>query len=179
MTDYAELIARQEAAMEGVTPGPWHYERSADHHVCHPQTQCTDTTVTNIEDGTKAEADARFIAAARDGWPEALAALKAVIHERDEARKAEKSANAAFDIGKSFHDLVVKERDLARYQLEKARAEAAALRARVAELEGALDNAARMAEEGILSMDGGLAASEIRSLYPSAALRAKATQEGV
>ena len=41
-----------------------------------------------------------------------------------------------------------------------------ALRKRVEELEGALEDAARMAERGILSADGGQAASEIRSLTP-------------
>jgi hypothetical protein len=43
----------------------------------------------------------------------------------------------------------------------------AALFARQIELQDAIENAARMAEQGILSMDGRLAASEIRSLAPS------------
>lgn len=41
-----------------------------------------------------------------------------------------------------------------------------AARARIAEVEGAIEEAARMAEQGILSADGGQAAVEIRSLIP-------------
>ena len=120
MTDYNELIAGAEAALEGVTPGPW--SLNAENAVCNQidgehHAICTDQFCYAPE----RDANARFIAAARQDVPALLAALKAVIAERDSAVQTERDFWT-----KLSNQLVDK--------LEAAEAENAALRARVAEL---------------------------------------------
>lgn len=80
-----------KALLHGVTAGPWTFEREAEpedehprHFVCHPLTECDATTVCNLEPSraeTEAQrnANARFIAAARDLVP-------ALLSERDDLR---------------------------------------------------------------------------------------------
>lgn len=129
MNDHAELIARVEAALDGVTPGPWEADIDgesiayADIYEASGRKAFHVGSVTSIPTGEH-EANARFIAAARQDVPDLLAALKAVMAERD-----------VMQASGSWYQ----EKDI-----DAMQAEAAALRARVAEVEGArLDAMAR------------------------------------
>lgn len=83
MTDHTDLIRAGREALEGVSMGPWHYERGDLHHVCHPMTTCDATTICNIDKAFGQEANARFIAWSRAGVPALIDALEAVTRERD------------------------------------------------------------------------------------------------
>lgn len=70
--------ARAEAALEGVTPGPWHAEASDDPYdnpVMGPSTWLAACPDCGVRGGFDA-ADARFIAASRELVPELLAEVK-------------------------------------------------------------------------------------------------------
>lgn len=82
MSDHAELIARAESALEGVTEGPWHWnvrgfvgpasteDDQSFGMICDEVAECTHS-------GGAMGANARFIATSRDLIPALIAALKA------------------------------------------------------------------------------------------------------
>lgn len=80
----AEIAARAEAA----TPGPWH--RSDDAHSLERYVLSEDATlaISFGYRGNRTQAEAEFVAHAREDIPALLAELAAVRAERDQARVA-------------------------------------------------------------------------------------------
>lgn len=139
--DVDRLIAEAEAALEGVTDGPW-LERDT--------LNCTVSTEEGWNIGYYiAKWDRKFIAWARNNVPALIAALRAMQAERDDmaliARKANEhlaSVKAARDAAEAKLAEVEKERDSAKgvgiTAIEVAEAHIATLTAQVEAMRGAL-----------------------------------------
>lgn len=92
MTDHADLIAEADAAMEGVTEGPWVWDKHYDDS--HSITSGEKLVALSVDQFYASDdrfpstglEDARFIAWCREGVPSLLAALRESDAQLNEAR---------------------------------------------------------------------------------------------
>lgn len=92
--DAAKLIARADAALDGVTEGPWHATRNSAYWEVNPERECGSDTPFMVADVCASdpgdttglqEKNARFIAASRQLVPALRDALAAALTRADAA----------------------------------------------------------------------------------------------
>ena len=159
-------------ALEGVTPGPWF---EGDKWVfVSPRSGLMDEALENVLRNDEAQANARYIAAVNPAAiSDLLSTLKSLQRENERlererakqwrrARRADASRDTYSALAKTFEAEANQLREVA--TANRQRAEAAEYDTR--ELLISFETVVRLAEQGILSMDGGQASVDIRSLIP-------------
>ena len=174
------LVERAEAALEGVTDGPWEavYNRQTWGWVevdgpsfkIGAPTQATDLT---LADEAQRKRDARFIAFTRQWVPEAAARIAALTAQVEELRgvRREDALELLASHGQAQEAYAA--------QLD-AEAEAAALRAKVARLEGALEGVTSAAQQMLSeAQKTGVLDNILPEIFPDAKTRGTRADMGL
>lgn len=136
-----DLVERAEAALEGVTDGPWTEHDKGRHpnaYVCGATENYEhgdDQPVVAYIVGINVEANRRFIAFTRQWVPEAVAHIVALTKQSAKQKAESLEFKAKAD---ERAEILVKELVLVGSSLTATEDEVTALRKRVAQLEGAL-----------------------------------------